>query len=762
MNFRATMARRALRLCLLAAVALAPAAEAQAPAPTPPASFSDLMAAVERGDSKAVDNDLADEALLTRISAVGELPDVYLAVGEAETLSFQVRDHAYKSALHTLQQSLGAAESDVEKAVIFGQDRRATVDYVALIDARRAAALGALPPPGATDALRTWISDVQALSDARARVVGELGNYTQACPAGSSCQSALGGFVQALAQEQQETTLSQAYRAISRALNNENDAHRLYDEDRRSHGQFHAYGAAASAFRRAASDYQNAASLLATASPGSTSAAARLQAYAQRAGAAAVDADAAAARLGPDHGEPLSRAVSLGAHRSPAALAALAVDANVQLAELLLQSGQQRAPLSSYQATCWAGGGRKMPASARLPLFFATSRKPLPQAQWNTLKETYFGPERESLAGAAVALNYGRAVVSVPCHHKIGEVERPPTIMSIELRDHDPAQDFVLEPPALYAGKAPWLRDVAAQMAHASRRELLLYVHGYNNTFADAAYRSAQLNADLGIDGATVFYAWASKANLLKYPADRAIAESDAEAAALGQVLRDLQRVGAKRVYLVAHSMGNRLATHALQVLARQPGGPVLKIDQVVFASADIEQAEFEQRWAEARRLVGSATLYASQHDRAVEVAKLVENHERRMGDARPTPIAEPGITSIDTTLVSEGAVGHTDFASSAILDMKAMLWAGAPPARRCLLRNIPLGRASYWRVEASAEGSCLWDRLADALELARLEGSAAAASRWITAELETFDAPRRARTAAYAAEVKAILAALR
>jgi esterase/lipase superfamily enzyme len=51
-------------------------------------------------------------------------------------------------------------------------------------------------------------------------------------------------------------------------------------------------------------------------------------------------------------------------------------------------------------------------------------------------------------------------------------------------------------------------------------RQILVYLHGYNVTFEDAALRAAQLGFDLKIEGATAFFAWPSCGDLADYFAD--------------------------------------------------------------------------------------------------------------------------------------------------------------------------------------------------------------------------------------------------
>ncbi len=45
----------------------------------------------------------------------------------------------------------------------------------------------------------------------------------------------------------------------------------------------------------------------------------------------------------------------------------------------------------------------------------------------------------------------------------------------------------------------------------------MVFVHGFNNTFADGLHRTAQIRHDFEIPGVAVHYAWPSAGNALGY-----------------------------------------------------------------------------------------------------------------------------------------------------------------------------------------------------------------------------------------------------
>src|SRR5262245_31066233 len=99
------------------------------------------------------------------------------------------------------------------------------------------------------------------------------------------------------------------------------------------------------------------------------------------------------------------------------------------------------------------------------------------------------------------------------------------------------------------------------------RPHALVFLHGFNVTFEDAAIRAAQIGFDLKVLGATAFFSWPSRGRVTAYPADEATIE--ASEPAIADFLVDFAaNCGAEKVHLIAHSMGNRGLLRALQRIA--------------------------------------------------------------------------------------------------------------------------------------------------------------------------------------------------
>ena len=116
-----------------------------------------------------------------------------------------------------------------------------------------------------------------------------------------------------------------------------------------------------------------------------------------------------------------------------------------------------------------------------------------------------------------------------------------------------------------------FMAEVRRRVEQSKSRSLFVFVHGYNANFADAARRTAQMTYDLGYDGAPILFSWPSQGRLSGYLEDEN--NSEWSVPDLRDFLADLaRRAGDGEISLVAHSMGNRVATRALaRLLTEQP-----------------------------------------------------------------------------------------------------------------------------------------------------------------------------------------------
>ncbi|MCE9589399.1 MAG: alpha/beta hydrolase [Planctomycetes bacterium] len=184
-------------------------------------------------------------------------------------------------------------------------------------------------------------------------------------------------------------------------------------------------------------------------------------------------------------------------------------------------------------------------------------------------------------------------------------------------------------------------RLLAEQLAKTPLKEVTLFVHGYNNTFASGAFRSAQIWHFTGRRGVPVLYSWpAGSTGLLRgYTHDRESGEFTNSH--LKQFIRAVASCPElKKVNLVAHSRGTDILTNALRELhieCRAAGKNTrdeLKLGQVVLAAPDLDLDVFVERFSAERTgfVPERLTIYISPNDKAIGMASWLFGSARRLG----------------------------------------------------------------------------------------------------------------------------------
>jgi esterase/lipase superfamily enzyme len=281
-------------------------------------------------------------------------------------------------------------------------------------------------------------------------------------------------------------------------------------------------------------------------------------------------------------------------------------------------------------------------------------------------------------------LSMGRFDVSIPRDHQLGSIERP-TIWT--LYREDPASQFVITRRTLHSYEG-FYDDIRNVVARSTRKDAFVFIHGFNVAFVDAVMRTAQIAYDLGFDGAPILYSGPSNTGETPLGYTAAQNNNDWTVAHLEGFLRDVTaRTGARRIHLIAHSMGNRALVNALY---RLPPAPSRLFNQIVLTAPDIDADTFVQLAAAVARSAERTTLYASGSDVALTLSKRL-NAYRRAGDTRPAVLVVPGIDTVDVTAVDSDFVGHYYYGDnrSVISDVFLLLTQGLGPSNRPTLRPV-------------------------------------------------------------------------
>ena len=198
------------------------------------------------------------------------------------------------------------------------------------------------------------------------------------------------------------------------------------------------------------------------------------------------------------------------------------------------------------------------------------------------------------------------------------------------------------------------------------RRQVLVFIHGFNNRFDDAVFRFAQIVHDSNARVVPVLFTWPSRGSVLAYGYDR---ESTAYSRnALENVLKAFARDPAVgEISILAHSMGNSLALETLRQMAIRDGRVAPKIRNVLLAAPDVDvdlaREAIVDMGPKSNR--PSFTLFVSQDDRALAVSRRVWGSEARLGAINPdqepyrTQLEQASVRVLDLTKLKAGDLSH-------------------------------------------------------------------------------------------------------
>ena len=282
------------------------------------------------------------------------------------------------------------------------------------------------------------------------------------------------------------------------------------------------------------------------------------------------------------------------------------------------------------------------------------------------IEQVFIASTRKGDSGKASTdgVHYSLATIGLPPGHHSGVVEKP------MWGSPDPKSHFVVK------GTRPldaeeFHNELASHLSGrvGVDRDVLVYVHGFNTSFEEARFTTAQVAADAHFGGVPILFTWASASQLLGYESDKDAATASRDA--LQELFTDLsQTPGVGKIHVLAHSMGAWLAMEALRQEAiagkRDLDG---HLGDVMLASPDLDMDVFASQMAKLRP--AHVTVLASNKDRALSLSSAIADSRQRVGAIDPNnPVDRRKIESLgaqvyDLSSYGDGFISHNTYAST-------------------------------------------------------------------------------------------------
>ena len=168
------------------------------------------------------------------------------------------------------------------------------------------------------------------------------------------------------------------------------------------------------------------------------------------------------------------------------------------------------------------------------------------------------------------------------------------------------------------------------------------------------------------------------------------------------KILADISSLGpGVPVYVIAHSMGNRILTRAFGKLLGKDLTKRRAFKEIVLTAPDIDADVFKREIAP--EVLGKGphvTLYASSHDIALAGSRTLHGGNRRLGESVPEVSVLHDMDTVDASNVKTDFLGHSYFGDSGTVmaDLFYLIRKRLEPNDRFALETVHSPGGNYWR----------------------------------------------------------------
>jgi len=321
--------------------------------------------------------------------------------------------------------------------------------------------------------------------------------------------------------------------------------------------------------------------------------------------------------------------------------------------------------------------------------------------------EVFFGTNRNYVETKDINQKFGKEQsedltlgfcdVSIPKEHKQGAMERPLKFIKIELSEW--LTDHIMMTKLEEFAEDRFLRMLDEKICLSEKKDALIFIHGFNTTFAEAARRTAQISFDLLFKGATGFFSWPSTGTKFSYLADADKAEASVPDFSTF-LMKILNGTEIERLHIIAHSMGSRVLTFSLKDLDKdisfQQKAHI--IQQIILGAPDIDQKTFKKTLLPAFKKMGKGrTLYSSERDFPISLSEGFRGGRPRLGDAGKSIFVEEGLDTVEASgLSTRDSHGYLFNTKEVLTDIFYLIVHGHGPLQR-RLTAVDKGSLKYW-----------------------------------------------------------------
>lgn len=262
-------------------------------------------------------------------------------------------------------------------------------------------------------------------------------------------------------------------------------------------------------------------------------------------------------------------------------------------------------------------------------------------------------------------------------------------------------------------GDATFFQNLEAAVQQSHGKAITVYIHGFKNSFKEAALTAAELSLYSGGLGPFILYSWPSYNNLFEYSHDRdSVRFTTAHARRLIERLANeitQGRLSATQINIIAHSTGAEVAGSLLRELglmshtwSPQQREGHWRIGDILLIAPDISTDVARERILkeDLRGMYDRIVVYTSKNDAALRWASHILYRTTRIGSVQENTLTDAdrdwlgqtkNVSLINVDSQPSGDLArhsHHRYSGATVTDVLLCLRSNLPPEERGLVRK--------------------------------------------------------------------------
>ena len=322
-------------------------------------------------------------------------------------------------------------------------------------------------------------------------------------------------------------------------------------------------------------------------------------------------------------------------------------------------------------------------------IYYATDRALSDNSKFS---DKFYGKSR-------AVLSFGKASISIPYSHKPGQVESKP-LWSLSSKNNP--DKYITLLGVEEQGRNSFIDEIK-KLSTSTDSRVIVFIPGYHANFEKSSKRIAQVVYDIKssskLNLIPILFSWPSQGTLVGYKKDEEqikLSEANLESLLL-QLANNLNK---GQLFVVAHSMGNRVAMESLRAIAGVNPEILPKFAHILSIAPDVDSNYFKSELAPMMLKNGMpVTLYASSTDEILKISAK-EHHTPRLGQSGRSLTVMNGLETVDASNAHTDLLGHTYFKKGPVIaDIIEILDGKAAPQMRSNLIEGDAGNGKYWMI---------------------------------------------------------------